>query len=321
MRFRCPACQRQFRLTQDRIAPRTSAHLTCPGCHTSLLLARLDDPAVLQVSVVAAIAPTAADFFGDPGSRTPLPPLTLPRRGSSPVQPKAAGDPPDYTKLLQEFSVLFRLHTQKKRAGLRTVLGVVLGATVALAGAVLALSDATVRDVLVQWSTQAIARAAPQEAIETPQLVAEPEPPREPMSWPGLDAVVEALPRLETQVATPMLPVAPAILLPEPLRLQPEVATAIAGPPIPPPKLARRVPAVVAVRPALRERQVPPAVHALVPGGQASLAGHPKQLGTRPSAAPEPRPREREPLLDELLDEELERQRGAGPSTPPPPEP
>lgn len=326
MRFTCPACQSQYRLPSQRLATGATARLTCPECHAPLLLEHVPGLEDLRVSAVAASPRATSDFFGDSGTRTPLPdtryasppplpqqPIALPRKPTAPPRRELPARAPDYDKLLQEFSVLFRLHRQKKRKGL---LGTVALAVVPLLAVAVALGIAADGRTREHWLAQVrvfLGDPAPQPPLVTASLTpvrSDPLPEVEPaadLPFPWAD-----LPQLEQQLAT-------VALLPVPHEVAPPPAVApIAQAPQPP----KPVVMAKADRPVLVAKAVPPVLVAKAAPHKPAVVAHRSPWPREAPHVAQPAATERFRMDDDLLDDTpAQVHRGAGPSVPPTPEP
>jgi hypothetical protein len=337
MRFSCPACQRQYRLPSDRLAAGATARLTCPGCHAPLLLARLQGAEDLHVSAVAAAPLTSMDFFGDPGGKTPLPeppplpfaPVALPRKPTSPPRREVptVSKGPDYDKLLQEFSVLFRLHKQKKRKGNLGIAALVLVPVLAVAVALGIAADSQTRG---EWLAQAREwlgdRGQPTVAIAGPIAAAEPVPEVEPVHeadearpdlpfpWPGLAQVEQEVARpavIAVRADVPQAVAAQVPLAKPALHLEKPVVVA---------KVIASAKAIVAAKADVSARPIVPKPRAVAHRSPwPSTVAQPEPLHVAQPVAPA------RFLLDDDLAGDTDARpvahRGAGPSAPPPPEP
>lgn len=310
MRFRCPSCQRSYRLSSaDRIQIGVTARLECPGCRATLLLSRAASNAMdLHVSAVAS-PPVIARFFGDSAAANHVVPPDLPWLPALPlvaseVQPVRV---PDYDRLLQEFSVLFRLHTHKRRSRHVAVAAGMLAAVLALLGGVWIGMDGVTRGELLAWAegshptSAAVAAALPVElpVTQVEPAVAQADPA--PFPWPGLSDVDSAMRQIRPALIVAAIVPQPSKSADESVELKAALAVTV-----PPVHLRSRI---VLPQPAIQ------AVARATPRRAAGLAPQLKRLTATGNALPAVVPDDDDELFD-LMDPDLSPHRSAGPANP-----
>lgn len=327
MHFCCPSCLSTYRLTTDRLDQGGTARFICRRCGVTLLIAKNgEDSGQLRVSTVVQSARTTMVMEPVRSFFDPTPPLpgegavdptatTVRLPATAPVQP--AAQTPDYERLLKEFSVLFRLHSKKRRS--RHLMAAALLLVVALAGlgavvAGLAPADRAGLLALVVQPLQRLVSLAPgeHERVETAPLPAATlartdaevpsiELPPE-MPWQKLTEVQVSFDRLPVPrpVVTPAVAPVVAVATPAPV--------ATVTPPVEQ-KVLVPTPVRAVVAPVRVERRA--VVRAAAPATARTPAPKPAQLEANPGSKPaEPTPgteaAEPKKTLPQILDERLD---------------